>query len=464
MSDQRERHSLRNMSEDPGVEVEQTWKDMGDGTHSPVLAAVLAAAGNNVVISTGNSTSDILAAGGVFTGSGEDILDFSEITISIHANVPSATDGVAIQFSFDNSDWHTTDEFTHLGLGKFKTWKVQRVARYFRLVYTNGAQDQTSDFHATVIYSVIAGVQWSHRVRDSISGEDDAGLVRAILAAEQGAQVYQNIGSTLSGNLRVTDAESGLAIAKGDVSGTSFVHKFGQAPDFDTVDGAVTVWDGADDANLNLMNYVYSTAAAIDSISSSNSADTQVVTLQGLDANLELVQQNVTLNGQNRVALATPLIRVFRGKNNGAVSFTGYIYVYENTAISGGIPTDKTKVRLVIQAANNQTLMAVFTIPLDYIGYMRDWYASTAGASKTSQYIIRLWAREYDPVAGNWKAWQLKHVTSISDVGTSYIQHVYEEPEVFSGGVDIMMTAQATAVGATGISIAAGFDIVLVEN
>jgi len=58
---------------------------------------------------------------------------------------------------------------------------------------------------------------------------------------------FYNIGSTASGNLRVTDAESGLAIAKGNVVGTGFIHKFGNAPDFDTTDGEVTIWDGAED-------------------------------------------------------------------------------------------------------------------------------------------------------------------------------------------------------------------------
>ena len=106
-------------------------------------------------------------------------------------------------------------------------------------------------------------------------------------------------------------------------------------------------------------------------------------------------------------------------------------------------------------------LMALYTIPIDKTGYLRDWYASTAGVKKTSSYVIRLWAREYDSVVGAWKAWQLKHITSISDEATSYIQHKYTEPEKFTGGVDIMMTVQATAANATAASISAGFDIVL---
>ena len=281
--------------------------------------------------------------------------------------------------------------------------------------------------------------------------------VDAQLKAQLSDGTMVHIGATDSKNLRVTDAESGLAIAKGDVVDTTFVHKFGAAPDFDFADGSVTVWDGADDGNIAQMRYVYSETAAIDSISSSSAADVQVMKIQGLDANFDLITQAATLNGQNRVELTTPLIRIFRMKNDNSVDNAGYIYAYENTAITGGTPTDSTKVRCVIQPGNNQTLMAVYTIPNGYTGYMRDWYASTAGANKDSSYIIELRAREKD------KVFQLKHVTSLQDGGTSYIKHDYTEPEDFGEMVDVEMRAQMT-VNTTAATIAAGFDIVLVKN
>ena len=67
--------------------------------------------------------------------------------------------------------------------------------------------------------------------------DDDAELVTSVLKAKANGGGYVNIQATASENLRVTDAESGLAIAKGDVTGTSFVHKFGATPDFDAADG-----------------------------------------------------------------------------------------------------------------------------------------------------------------------------------------------------------------------------------
>ena len=105
---------------------------------------------------------------------------------------------------------------------------------------------------------------------------------------------------------------NGLDIAKGNVTGHTYYHKFGLAPDFDTEDNAVDVWDGANDGLHNLMTHTYSTTADIDSLSSSNNGDTQTIVVEGLDTNWNYVTQTLTLTGNTRKALSTDLIRVFR--------------------------------------------------------------------------------------------------------------------------------------------------------
>ena len=154
--------------------------------------------------------------------------------------------------------------------------------------------------------------------------------------------------ATESGNLKVANVEDGLSISSGDVMGTASIAKFGKAPDFDISDGYVSVWDGADNINIGQMRYIYSTAAIIDSLSSTNIADTQPIEVQGLDANYNIVLQTITLNGQNRVPFTTNLLRVFRMKNVGTVDTLGFVSCYENTAISGGFPIDRTKIKAVI--------------------------------------------------------------------------------------------------------------------
>jgi hypothetical protein len=251
---------------------------------------------------------------------------------------------------------------------------------------------------------------------------------------------------------------TGLTISKGDVDNTSFIHKFGKAPDFDTSDATVTIWDGANDGNTDQMVYQYSTTADIDSITSEDNGDDQVFEVQGLDANYAPVTQNATVVGSGYVALGSPLMRVFRIKNLGATNNAGHVNVYVSGATTDGRPDTAADVRAVMQPLNNQTLMAVYTIPSGTTGYMRSWYASTAGAKKTTGFNIELRAR---PSGG---VFQLKHTSSLLEDGASYINHTYTEPEKFTQYTDIEMRSSLTAAAVTLAAVSAGFDIVLVNN
>ena len=167
--------------------------------------------------------------------------------------------------------------------------------------------------------------------------------------------------------------------------------------------------------------------------------------------------QTVTLTGQTRAALTTSLRRVFRAKNVNSTDLSGHVIIYENdtTTVVPGVPDDPTLIRAVVQPGNNQTEMAVFTVPAGKTGYMRSWYCSTAGAKRSSTHTMNLLARPFGGV------FQLKHKANISVAGTGYIHHEYVEPEVFSEKTDIeirMDTDQDIA------GVAAGFDIVLVDN
>lgn len=280
--------------------------------------------------------------------------------------------------------------------------------------------------------------------------------VFAQLSAAKDDDTVVAVTATNSGNLRVTDAESGLAIAKGDVIGHSFVHKFGRAPDFDTGDGEVTIWGGANDALTNEMQYNYSATAIIDSLVSSNSGDTQAIKVEGLDSSYALVTQTITITGQTRKALDTNLIRVNRLINVGSTDIAGNVYCYEDTALTAGVPIDTTKIRAIIIDGSNQTEMAVYTVPAGKTGYLRQWFASSSGAKKTTNYLTKLKARPFGQV------FQLKHSSSIADAAP-YI-HSYIEPEAFTEKTDIEMTASITDTGITEAAVSAGFDIVLVDN
>ena len=251
---------------------------------------------------------------------------------------------------------------------------------------------------------------------------------------------------------------TGLAIAKGDVANTTFIHKFGTAPDFDTGDNTVDIWDGANDADSNQMTYTFSSSADIDSLVSDSGSDTVDIEIQGLDTNFDLVTQTITLTGQTRAALSTSLIRVFRLKNIGSVTLVGTVRCYVNGSITSGVPDDMTTIRAEINNGNNQTLMALYTIPNGKTGYMRSFFAATAGANKSTNYIIDLYARPEGQV------FQLKHKTALVEDGVSHFNHHYSEPEVFIAKTDIIIRTTVTGLGITSAAVSAGFDLVLVTD
>lgn len=254
-----------------------------------------------------------------------------------------------------------------------------------------------------------------------------------------------------------------LELAKGDITGHSFIHKFGKAPDFDIDGGAfVTVWDGANDALTGTgssMLYNYSATANISQLSSTAAGDTVDIEIQGLDANYDLITQIVTLNGTSAVDFSssgTPLIRVFRMKNVGSTDLVGTVFCsIGGAALTAGEPDALNEIRAMITIGHNQTLMAVYTIPNGKTGYMKSFHVSLAGAIKTSVHVFHLEVRSFGQV------FQTKHTGSVLAVGSSYIDYSFYIPEVLSAKSDVEIHVN-TDTNATAIS--ACFDVILVDN
>ncbi len=233
-------------------------------------------------------------------------------------------------------------------------------------------------------------------------------------------------------------------IALGGVPNWSIVHKFGDNPDIDTLQEDIWNFGGS---------YTFSTTADIDTISSSNAGDGQVVEVQGLDGDYKLVVQNATLNGQTKVTLTTPLLRVFRLKNVGATDNAGAIYVYVDGDITSGVPDTAADVRAYVAAGENQTLMAIYTVPAGCKALLTSWYASLS-KKITASSTIKMLRRSPGGV------FQVKEVGSINSTGTGYIKRIYEVPEPISEKTDIVIVADAST---NDVGVSAGFDLVLVD-
>ena len=165
------------------------------------------------------------------------------------------------------------------------------------------------------------------------------------------------------------------------------LHKFGRTTDADA-NTQRTVWLGTE------VNETYVTTNAIDTVSSSDAGDDQVLAIEGhtvsgtgADQEFTFVTQTATLNGQTKVTLGTPLARVSRLVNDGIGSWDGTIYVYEDGAITAGVPDDATTIHLTVLAADQQSEKAAITLSnVDY-GLMTGWYA---GANRNASANVDL--------------------------------------------------------------------------
>lgn len=119
------------------------------------------------------------------------------------------------------------------------------------------------------------------------------------------------------------------------------------------------------------------TSNAITHISSSSLADTESMTIEGhtIDGNgdFTFLVQTVTLAGQTKTALSTPLARSSRLYNNDTVPLVGDVYVYEDDTLSFGVPTTAANIHLKILAGDQQSFKAKTTISKD------DYFIVTGG-------------------------------------------------------------------------------------
>lgn len=180
---------------------------------------------------------------------------------------------------------------------------------------------------------------------------------------------------------RLVQAEREIQSTFGDVVSidkkAKSLLKFGKSAEL-AADTIETIWSyGGHETYVN--------DNLIDSISSTNAADTQDIYLEchtvegtGTDQQFTFMTQTVSLNGQNRVSLPTPVARVSTAYNDNGTELVGGVYVYEDTAIVGGEPQDSTKVHEYIPQGFQQSFKAATTFSNE------DYYIVTGGFGSVS--------------------------------------------------------------------------------
>jgi hypothetical protein len=223
-----------------------------------------------------------------------------------------------------------------------------------------------------------------------------------------------------------------LAMGRNDPE-YSFIHKFGS--NLALAGTPETIWSAG-----GLYPWSSLTAAQPLFVLSTDGGDTSTLTIQGLDANYDSVEETITLTGATAVTTVTPFLRVFRMQ-----------YSDENAGtITARLGSGTGTIVAQVDAGIAQTLMAVYTIPRQKTGFLMNYTASTGKGDDAS---VDLFIR--DPAINGFR---LKSETKVYQ---SSFRQEFTMPLVLPEKSDIDFRATTTSANSDCIL---NFDVVIVNN
>jgi hypothetical protein len=246
-----------------------------------------------------------------------------------------------------------------------------------------------------------------------------------------------------------------LAVNMGRIPGFSTVDKYGENPNI-IASGSGDIWETGG-------SYIYDADGTdpIKYISSDNVLDTgQTIKLTGLDVNGAEVAQTAITDGQNNVILTTPLWRLYRMENESNVGddINGTLYGHIDAAPTAGVPLT-VNVRATIDNGNNQTLMALYTVPKGKVGflYLGEIGCGLSGAGSTTSEFATLayQSRRFG------KLFKIKKRIKCSVNGNSNYQNKRSFPDIIPALTDITLRAEFVS---DVMSVWGAFDILLVDE
>ena len=244
-----------------------------------------------------------------------------------------------------------------------------------------------------------------------------------------------------------------LQVARGQVAYHESVYKFGNNAVVANV--TETIWQ---QGGL----YSYLSAASVLKVSSSSANDTsagtgaRTVELFGLDSDYNEINEVVTLNGQTAVNSTQSYLRInrmiVRSAGSGG-SNAGIIYAGTGT-VTTGVPAN---IYATINGdGTNQTLMALWTVPAGYTGYLMQYDVSNGTTSNTPAVCkLTLVARPFGEV------FQSKDVKSLTT--GMHIENTLIVPVKFTEKTDIEVRAVSSSASVI-FDISAAFEIIYIKN
>ena len=236
----------------------------------------------------------------------------------------------------------------------------------------------------------------------------------------------------------VWDEQFDLNVSRGKVRGASTIHKFGATPS-QSINTTATVWDKGD----TLYPWsAFDTPGVLVAAQVGAGDNGKVVTIEGLDENFEAISEDFTLSSSGTVTGTKTFKRVYRGYvSSGAGTNVG-----ELNFSRGG-----TQV-LRILADAGQTLMAVYTVPAGYTGYLYQGVATAQfGADATGYMYVR-----YNSVA---TIFRVGHTFEVTGGGEYTYKFAFPQEMPEKTDIDVRLTTRTNNGRFT-----AAFDILLIKN
>src|SRR6056300_950143 len=244
-----------------------------------------------------------------------------------------------------------------------------------------------------------------------------------------------------------------LQVARGQIAYHKPLFKFGN--NIAVGNSLETIW-----AEGGL--YSYLTSATVLKVSSSSTDDTsagtgaRTVQLFGLDGDYNEINEVVTLNGQTAVNTTQSYLRinrmVVRSAGSGGYN-AGIVYAGTGT-VTTGVPAN---IYATINGdGTNQTLMALWTVPAGYTGYLMQYDVSNGTTSNTPAVCkLSLVARPLGEVL------QTKDVKSLTT--GMHIENTLVIPVKFTEKTDVEARAISSS-NSVSFDISASFEIIYIKN
>jgi len=247
----------------------------------------------------------------------------------------------------------------------------------------------------------------------------------------------------ITGGSTVDDIPFYLAVQQGKVPGYSMVNKFGYNGSIGSL-AFETIWETGDDYPWQ------STAVTVDVVSDDTNDDVagtgaRTLRIQGLDGSYNLAEETVDMDGTTTVTTTQTFLRVFRmsvetagssGNNEGTITVT----------YTGG-----SDVAATITEGNGQTLMALYTIPAGYTGYLLSMNISSGQDQEMDFKFI-----QRDNSVAN-AGFQTKQFLNVRGGQTTVI---FNAINVIPQKSDIYVSGKASSTS----SSSASFDLLLVQD